>query len=303
MTRALDYFDPAKDYDGDLSLAFAQDQAKQTNFLVVSFTSDWRFSCARSREIVRALIQAKRRVSYAEVEAQHGHDAFFVCHSTICRGATRLYAQRSERVLMALHANLRPEFEIISQWIEPHSQVLDLGCGDGVLLEHLAQQQVQGLGLEIDDDNIVRCIERKVAVIQSDLDEGLFDYFEADMFDYVVLTQTLQAIHHPAKLLKEMLKVGRKGIITFPNMAYWRNRWQMLVGGRMPMTPALPKDWYETENIHLCTIKDFEDLCAKENINILERRTVNTERQSSFGAKLRPNLFGEIALYKVTSAN
>ena len=153
---------------------------------------------------------------------------------------------------------LRPDLEIISGWIKPHSRMLDLGCGDGVLLEHLAaQHQVEGVGLEIDDANIVACIRRGVHVIQTNLDQGLSRYFSAGMFDYVVLTQTLQNIHRPDKLLREMLEVGREGIITFPNMAYWLNRLQILVRGRMPVTRTLPQAWYETTNIHLCTVKDL----------------------------------------------
>lgn len=196
---------------------------------------------------------------------------------------------------------LRPDLEIISRWIKPGAKVLDLGCGDGVLLQHLTEQrQVKGIGLEINDENIVRCIQRGVAVIQTNLDQGLSGYFSAGMFDYVVLTQTLQAIHRPDKLLQEMLAVGNEGIITFPNMAYWLNRLQMLIYGRMPVTRTLPQTWYDTSNIHLCTIKDFEDLCVENGILILKRQTVDSSRRGKAGMGCLPNWFGEIAIYRVT---
>ena len=179
--------------------------------------------------------------------------------------------------------------------------MLDLGCGDGVLLQHLAERrQVKGLGLEISDESIVHCIQRGVPVIQSNLDRGLSDYFSAGMFDYVVLTQTLQAIRRPDKLLREMLEVGKEGIITFPNMAYWLNRLQLLLRGRMPVTRALPQSWYDTNNIHLCTIRDFEDLCLNEKIRILERQTVNASRRGGLSIGLLPNWLGEIAIYRVS---
>ena len=196
---------------------------------------------------------------------------------------------------------LRSDLDIISRWIRPGSKVLDLGCGDGVLLQHLAERrQVKGLGLEINDESIIQCIQRGVPVIQSNLDRGLSDYFSADMFDYVVLTQTLQAIHRPDKLLREMLEVGKEGIITFPNMAYWLNRLQLLLRGRMPVTRALPQSWYDTNNIHLCTIKDFEDLCFNRKIRILERQTVNASHRSGLSVALLSNWLGEIAIYRVS---
>lgn len=196
-------------------------------------------------------------------------------------------------------SELRPDLAIISQWIEPGSRVLDLGCGDGTLLDHLKHERdVDGYGLEIDPNNIVTCIQRGVSVIQSDLDAGLTDYFDDNSFDYVVMTQTIQAVHYPSRLLSEMLRVGREGIVTFPNFGHWRSRLQLGFGGRMPVTATLPHEWYNTDNIHLCTLIDFERLCDKLGIEVMQRTVVDATHRSSFGMRLLPNLLGEVAIYR-----
>ncbi len=194
---------------------------------------------------------------------------------------------------------LRTDLQLISEWIQPKSHVLDLGCGDGTLLAHLREtSQVTGYGLEIDDANIVRCISAGINVIHRDLDEGLNDFADHS-FDYVIVTQTLQAIRYPDRLLKEMLRIGHESIVTFPNFGHWRCRLQLLIGGRMPIPQALPYEWYESESIHLCTLHDFEVLCEKEDIEILQRTVVDRTHRSRIRTRLSPNLFGEIALYRL----
>jgi len=196
---------------------------------------------------------------------------------------------------------LRDDQRLIAEWITPGSRVLDLGCGDGTLLAHLRDRLgVVGYGVEIAPDNLVRCIAAGIPVLQSDLDRGLSD-FEADAFDHVVMTQTLQAVRYPDLLLREMLRVGREGIVTFPNMGHWRSRLQLLAG-RMPCNRILPYRWYDTPNIHLCTFADFEDLCAEMGIRILDRATVDRSHKTHLSMGLLPTLFGEIALYRLARA-
>ncbi len=192
---------------------------------------------------------------------------------------------------------IRPDFAIIADWIRPQSRVLDLGCGDGTLLGHLANtKQVSGYGIEIDDHHIPECIRAGINVIQMNLDEGLSE-FDDDSFDYIVLSLTLQAVRYPDRLLSEMLRVGTTGIVTFPNFGHWRARFDLL-RGHMPVTRSLPHKWYDTPNLHLCTLQDFEGLCETLDIHIEARRAVDHVHQSSLGLRLLPNLLGEIALYR-----
>lgn len=187
----------------------------------------------------------------------------------------------------------RADFAAIAQWVKPGSKVLDLGCGDGSLLRYLGRaRNIRGYGVEIADGDVVACIANRVNVIQSDLETGLAG-FESNSFDYVVLSQTLQAMKNSERIIAEMLRVGREGIVTFPNFGYVTHRLQVLLG-HMPSSRALPYQWYDTPNIHLCTIRDFENFCTTRRVRILER--VVMRRGSR--VNLLPNLLGDLAVYR-----
>lgn len=196
-------------------------------------------------------------------------------------------------------SDLRADFSIISDWIEPAAHVLDLGCGDGALLHHLqTTQQASGYGLEINTDGIVSCIEKGVNVIQADLDAGL-EQFQDNSFDYVLMTEALQVVQRPDLMLEEMLRIGKRVIVTFPNFGHWRCRLALALGGQMPISQSLPNQWFDTPNIHLCTVRDFERLCTEKGIVLRQRSVVDHRHRSSLGARLFPNLLGQVALYEL----
>ena len=185
-------------------------------------------------------------------------------------------------------------------WIREGSRVLDLGCGDGrLLLDLAASRAVLGYGLEIDQRGIARCLEAGVNVIEQDLDCGLGN-FPDHSFDTVIMTQTLQAVRFPHLVLEEMLRIGRQCVITFPNFGNWRCRLQLSGGGRMPVSRFLPYAWYDTPNIHFCTVLDFEALCRSKGIRILDRVVLDAGDSESLATRLLPNLFGMTAIYRVT---
>ena len=162
----------------------------------------------------------------------------------------------------------REDFRAILGLVRPGARVLDIGCGEGALLELLTRdRQVDGRGLEISPDNVALCLARGLAVAQGDADHDLDDY-PSRAFDYAILSQTLQTVRQPRHLLAELLRIAERAIVSFPNFGHWRVRWSLMVGGRMPMTGALPVAWYETENIHLCTLRDFTQLCGELDLKI-----------------------------------
>ena len=167
------------------------------------------------------------------------------------------------------------DYDEIVKLVPPGSSVLDLGCGDGELLHRLiASKQVRGRGVEIEESMIIESISKGISVFQGDLDEGLRDYATGS-YEYVILNQTLQATHRPLLVLEEMLRVGKRAIVSFPNFGYFRVRLQFLFSGRMPVTRDLPFMWYDTPNIHLCTRKDFVDYCAGRGVTILKEIAIS----------------------------
>jgi methionine biosynthesis protein MetW len=190
--------------------------------------------------------------------------------------------------------NYRQDFAIIANWIKFGSKVLDLGCGDGELLQFLrGSLEIKGYGVEKDDANLLACIQNGTNVIQMDLEDGLSG-FEDQSFNTVILSQTLQAMHHTEAIVLDMLRVGKEIIVTFPNFGYWRNRIQITMG-QMPVSKTLPYQWYDTPNVHLCTINDFDEFCRNHNIEILERRVITDGKEVSF----MPNVLGSLAMYRL----
>lgn len=189
----------------------------------------------------------------------------------------------------------RSDYAIIGEIVEPRTRVLDLGCGEGELLEWLAANKgVDARGVEISGAKVQRAIARGVSVFQSDIDEGLADYPDR-AFDYVILSQTLQETRHPRQVLKEMLRVGRRGIVAFPNFGHWRVRTSMLTSGRAPRTSLFPYEWYDSPNIHFLTVHDFESLASLEGLSV-ERRYFLAGHSK---VTVLPNLLAEVAVYLV----
>jgi methionine biosynthesis protein MetW len=187
----------------------------------------------------------------------------------------------------------RSDYAMIGSIVEPRSMVLDLGCGDGELLQWLVENKgVQARGVEINGARVQRAIARGVSVYQGDIDQGLADYPDAT-FDYVILSQTLQEARHPLKVLREMLRVGRRAIVAFPNYGHWRVRLSHLTSGRAPRTPLFPHDWYDSPNIHFLTVDDFADLARKESWAIEKSIFLSSGRQVS----MLPNLMAEVAVF------
>ena len=197
-------------------------------------------------------------------------------------------------IITNLNPKFRQDFAIIASWVGFGSKVLDLGCGDGSLLTYLRDSlEVKGYGVEKDDAHWLACQKNSVNVIQMDLESGL-QGFEDQSFDTVILSQTLQAMHNTEEIVQEMLRVGRDIIVTFPNFGYWRNRLQ-ITNGNMPVSKTLPYEWFNTPNVHLCTINDFENFCKKYKITILQRSVITDDQAVSF----MPNLLGNLAMYRL----
>ncbi|MEH6357759.1 MAG: methionine biosynthesis protein MetW [Pseudomonadales bacterium] len=192
------------------------------------------------------------------------------------------------------------DHDLLQQWIHAGSRVLDLGCGDGTLLKQLMQsKQIQGYGIENDREFIIAGIDNGINVLEQNLNDGLTD-FPDNSFDTVLMTQAIQAMSRPDEVLDEMLRVGKECIITFPNFGNWRARVHLAICGRMPVTKQLDWEWYNTPNIHFCTVNDFEALCQKKGIRVLNRTMVSEQFPDNSLKQMLPNLFAQTAIYHLS---
>ena len=307
ITKAMDYFDLKKDY-GSLAKAFANTGSR---FLVVSFTSDWLFTPAQSEEIVNALVANGKDVSFCNIASPYGHDAFLLEPETLGSfisgflEATHQPGVRSgkqdkryEIPDTRYEVRARVDYELIESLIEPNSTVLDIGCGDGQLLADLtADKKIKGQGIELDQQLVLACVNRGLSIIQYDVELGLGNYADKS-FDYVILSQTVQTLKEPEKVFTELLRVGRKVIVSFPNFAHWRSRAQLLLLGKAPVTRQLPFDWHNSPNIHFLSMKDFEAFCKKLTVKVEKKIPLVKTRLAP--VRFAPNLFAEQVIY-VTS--
>lgn len=191
--------------------------------------------------------------------------------------------------------NLRDDLQLIYDWIPVGSRVLDLGCGRGELLSALVSgKQCSGYGVEIDTDGVLASMRRGINVIQADLEQGLQDFADSS-FDIIVLSQTIQSMQNTETILRDLTRVAKQAIVSFPNFGYWRNRLQIALGGHMPVSERMPYQWYNTPNIHWCTLYDFDKLCAMNHIRVLERTVMTAGKRIG----ILPNLLGSLAFYRV----
>jgi homoserine O-acetyltransferase/O-succinyltransferase len=310
ITKAMDYFDLSANR-GALASAFERTRSR---FLVLSFTSDWLYPTYQSLETLSALRSRNIDAAFCELTSNYGHDAFLLeakeqtgmvagflesVYRDVQTGKPQLsHAPQENTPTLDAPKSLvstRFDYAMIAEIVEPGSRVLDLGCGDGQLLAWLGEhKRVDARGVEIDPNNVRRAIARGVSVYQSDIEQGLADYPDG-AFDFVILSHTLQEMRYPMRVLREMLRVGRHAIVTFPNFGHWTTRASHLLSGRSPNTRLFPYLWHDSPNLHFLTIHDFLQLCREQHWIIERQIFVRGNRE----ARVLPNLFAEVAVFSI----
>jgi homoserine O-acetyltransferase/O-succinyltransferase len=311
ITKASDYFDFKNGFK-TLQEAFSKTKCR---FLVISFSSDWLFPPEQSELMVNALVAAGKDVSFCSIDSPYGHDAFLLEPKTLgafisgfldATEKPEVKKQGKPQIAGCVCGNscieqanrVRIDYDVIESIIEPGSTVLDIGCGNGELLSRLsAEKNIKGGCIELDEKLVLACLEKGLPVIQHNIERGLADCADKS-YDYIILSQTLQTVKNTEKVLRELLRIGRKVIVSFPNFAHWRCRTQLLLAGRAPVTKQLPYQWYDAPNIHCLSLKDFEKFCEKLDIRIEKKIPLSQKRSSP--VKFAPNLLAEQVVY-VTS--
>ncbi len=313
VTKAMDYFDVSAGFASlDESLARAK-----TRLLVVAFSSDWLFPPYQSEEMVYSFARNGSTVSYCNVKSDYGHDAFllevdtlsrlvsgFVSHAAhpeqVCKECGSPCAKRAAAAprqagspLRIFSTQHRVDYDMIVDLVDDGSRVLDIGCGSGELLcQLLRRKNVRCLGLEVDEESVVQCVEYGINVIQADIEDGLSELPD-NSFDFVILSMTLQVLQNPEFALREMLRVGRRCIVSFPNFGHWKARCKTFFLGRAPVTPNLPYQWYDSPNRHVVTIKDFRAFCGALGFRVEREIALSGDGTVTFA----PNLRADEALY------
>jgi homoserine O-acetyltransferase len=324
ITKAIDYFDLAAPHGG-LDNAMAKTQSK---VMVLSYSSDWLYPPYQSQEVVYALTRQKKDVTYCNIKSDYGHDAFLLeveAMRKLIGGFLKNVSQPyrygldeppsvpsisehdSEADLgpeptspRSIYEGVRVDYDMIVKLVEPSSRVLDIGCGTGELLAQLLESKdVDGVGIELRQGNIISCVRQGISVVQGDIDDGL-GYLPDQSFDYAILSMTLQVVKKPEFVLSEMIRVGRRCIVSFPNFAFWKVRAKMIVQGRAPVTRSLPYAWFNSPNRHVLSIKDFRQFCTTRNIKIEHEIPLSSQGEGGRAATW-PNLFADEAVFVISA--
>ncbi|HRI87239.1 MAG TPA: homoserine O-acetyltransferase [Candidatus Hydrogenedentes bacterium] len=319
ITKAINYFDLPAKY-GSLDNAMARVQGKT---MVLSYSSDWLYPPYQSQQVVDALTRQRKDVTYCNIQSDYGHDAFLLevdvmkklisgflenVVSPASKGTRPQPFTDSEADLgppktaaASIYEGHRVDYEMIVNLVAEGSRVLDIGCGDGELLEQLIHHKgVDAAGIELSQGNIVSCVRRGISVVQQDIDKGLTTLPDHS-YDFVILSMTLQVIKKPDYVLQEMLRVGKKCIVSFPNFGFWKVRAKSLLLGRAPVTRNLPYAWWLSPNRHVLSIKDFREYCRERNFRI-EREFPLNRRGLVWSAHIWPNMLADEAVFVITNS-